>query len=51
MIEDQLVIPINVFISLENDSYRKPHTGMFNELLTLTLSEIDIKQSFYSFVR
>ena len=47
MIEDQLVIPINVFISLENDSYRKPHTGMFNELLTLTSCEIDIKQSFY----
>ena len=37
MIENKLSIPLNVFISLENDYYRKPHTGMFDKLLTLII--------------
>ena len=45
MIEKQLQIPINVFISIANDYYRKPHTGMFDKLLTLTT--IDMTHSFY----
>ena len=45
MIEKQLQIPINVFISIANDYYRKPHTGMFDKLVTLT--NIDIEKSFY----
>ena len=45
MIESKLSIPLNVFISLENDYYRKPHTGMFDKLLTLT--NIDMTHSFY----
>jgi bifunctional polynucleotide phosphatase/kinase len=45
MIETNLSIPINIFISLENDYYRKPHTGMFDKLLTLT--NIDMTHSFY----
>ena len=45
MIETNLSIPINIFISLENDNYRKPCTGMYDELLNLTT--IDMTKSFY----
>ena len=45
IIESKLSIPLNVFISLENDYYRKPCTGMYDKLLTLT--NIDMTNSFY----
>ena len=45
MIETKLSIPINIFISLQNDSYRKPCTGMYDELLNLI--NIDMTNSFY----
>ena len=45
MIQDKLSIPINIFISLENDNYRKPCTGMYDELLNLI--NIDMTNSFY----
>ena len=45
MIQDKLSIPINIFISLENNNYRKPCTGMYDELLNLI--NIDMTKSFY----
>jgi len=44
---DNIKIPINVMISKKDDKYRKPHTGMWDELFILGITDIDYKKSFF----
>ena len=44
---DKTNIPINIVISKKNDKYRKPNTGMWDELFILGITDIDYKNSFF----
>ena len=43
----QTKIPINIMISKKDDKYRKPNTGMWDELFILGITNIDYLKSFY----
>lgn len=47
-IRNALAIPFDIFISIEDDYYRKPMTGMWDMFISLYTSPIDMDISFYS---
>ena len=46
-IEKELDFQVNIFISTQDDKFRKPMTGMWNFLIEKTKIKVDIKNSFY----